>query len=1213
LKHFRVYWSMCVLMTIAAAAAQATTIVLPTDEQLVAKSPVIVDAVVVRSAAVDRGAKIWTETTLSVTRALKGDASGEIVVAEVGGVVGNRITKIFGAPEYVAGEHVLAFLTKTPRGDYQTVDMYVGEFSEQETLAGERLWVRHDETADAALVDASFQPIHARNVQRRADGFERFVAARVAGTTAPRNYGVENPIVAAPRASRFTSNFTLISDPQVYRWFAFQNGQTAQWYSSGTQPGYTGGGVNEITTAMNAWTGYTSALIRYNYAGVESGTPKPLDQTNGVNEVLFNDPFQEISGTFSGSGVVGVGGFNGVSGSSSWTGPFDADAQHRAIAYTAFNITEAGLTIQDGVSPSTGVSSAELAEIVAHEFGHTLGFGHSTDSTALMYPTVTGRGASLRADDQTAARWLYPNGSAPPPPATVPAAPSGLTATPSGTLVTLNWNDNANNETGQSVYYAVGSGAFFKAVDVAANARTSTLTGFSPGTYRFYVTAYNASGESPASNIASATIASSTITASFSVAPASGVANSTVFSFTDQSTGTITGRSWTFGDGATSTATSPTHVYAAAGQYTVTLTVSGGGTSSQASRNVTVSQAIAASFTFAPANPTAGQTIAFTDLSTGGPTQWSWDFGDGTTSALQSPSKIYGNAGTYTVRLTASSAGSSSSTTRNVVVASNAPVLPNVSAAFDFTPGSPNNGDTVSFFDRSAGSPSAWAWSFGDGGSSSAQNPTHAYTIPGTYTVTLTARNAVSASVASHQVVVAAPAAFRSLVSAVAQTNGAGGSVWRTELTIFNAGGESAFGQFIFLPGAGGSVQTRPLFLGPKQSITLGNALLDLFGMSSGAGALAIEAQSAASTPNLKITSRTFTTGSVGTYGQAVPQVGDAGLQQSLFLTGMESDGAFRTNLGLVNRSNDPVSASLTLLDANGNVLGNDNVVVAANNFSQSALAAFFPNVNGLNLASLSMRISAGAAGALSAYASIIDNRTQDPVYIQAVPQTSASRLVIPAVGRLPGANGTFWRSDVTIYNPNGFTPQTVTLRYRAADADNRNAASRQFTVLGGRTVVLADILSTFGLTSGSGALEVTWNAGAAPVVTSRTYTTVDGGGTYGQSIDPVAAFRADAFVPGLRSDFAFRSNVGFVNDADVTTGVTVSLLGSNGQTLASAFVQLPPKSMTQSSVAALFPNVDAASLGFFTLQAHDDSGQMFAYGSIVDNASGDPVFFAGQ
>jgi PKD repeat protein len=1213
LKHFRVYWSTCVVM-MAAAAAQATTIILPTDEQLVAKSPVIVEATVVSAAAVDRGDKIWTETTLAVTRALKGEAGGNIVVAEVGGVAGNKITKIFGAPEYAAGEHVLAFLVKTPRGDYQTVDLYVGKFAEQETLAGERLWVRHDETADAALLGPDFQPIRARNVQRRADGFERFITARVAGKIAPQNYGVENPITAAPRPTgRFQSNFTLISDPQVYRWFAFQNGQTARWFSSGTQPGYTGGGVNEINSAMNAWTGYSSALIRYSYAGAESGTPKPINQTNGVNEVLFNDPFQEISGTFGGSGVVGVGGFNGVSGASSWTGPFDADAQHRAINYTAYNITEAGLTIQDGVSPSTGVPSATLAEIVAHEFGHTLGLGHSADGTALMYPTVTGRGASLRTDDQTAARWLYPNGSAPPPPpATIPAAPSGLTATPSGTNVVLGWNDNATNESGETVYYAIGNGAFAKVTDLAASTRSVTLTGFAPGTYRFYVTASNSAGESPASNTASATIASATLTASFSVAPPAGIANSTVFTFTDQSTGTVTSRSWSFGDGATSAAAAPTHVYATPGQYSVTLTVSNSGASSQTSRVVSVSQALAASFTFSPANPTAGQSVQFTDQSAGGPASWSWDFGDGTASSAQNPAKVYGSAGTYNVRLTVFNGGSSNATTRNVVVTAPAPVTPPVNAAFDFTPSSPQNGETVSFFDRSTGSPATWFWAFGDGSSSSAQNPTHAFALPGTYTVTLAAYNAVSSSLATHQIVVAQPAAFHSLVSAAAQTNGAGGSVWRTELTLFNAGNEPAYGQFIFLPSAGGSVQTRPLYLVGKQSVTYANALLELFGMSSGAGALAIEAQSATSTPSLKITSRTFTTGSAGTYGQAVPQVSDGALQQSLYLTGMESDAAFRTNIGLVNRSNDNVGVQLALVDANGNTLATSTVVVAPNNFSQAALSALFPTVTG-NYASLSMRISAGAPGAISAYASIIDNRTQDPVYIQAVPLASASKLVIPAVGRLPGANGTFWRSDVTLFNPNGFTPQTITLRYRAAATDNRNAPSHQYTLMGGRTIVLADVLSAFGLTSGNGALEVTWSAGNAPVVASRTYTTVAGGGTFGQSIDPVAAFARDAFVPGLRSDAAFRSNVGFVNDSDVTTGVTVSLLASNGQTLATAFVQLAPKSTAQSSVAALFPGVDVNSLGFFTLQAHDDSGQLFAYGSIVDNASGDPVFFAGQ
>src|SRR5258708_30196332 len=180
-NSLRAYWVSCLLMVVGATLASATTIVLPTDQQLNEKSPLIVEGHVVGSSPIDLNGRIWTETVLSVDSVLKGNASGEITIRELGGQIDDRVTKVFGAPEYAAGENVLTFLTPTPRGDYQTPDLYVGKFTQKRTTSGMRLWHPDDITADVALLNSNFQPIAAKNVQREASGFEQFVRDRVAG------------------------------------------------------------------------------------------------------------------------------------------------------------------------------------------------------------------------------------------------------------------------------------------------------------------------------------------------------------------------------------------------------------------------------------------------------------------------------------------------------------------------------------------------------------------------------------------------------------------------------------------------------------------------------------------------------------------------------------------------------------------------------------------------------------------------------------------------------------------------------------------------------------------------------------------------------------------------------------------------------------------------------------------------------------------------
>lgn len=1127
MNQLRVYGLTCVLL-MAAMAAEGTTIVLPTDEQLIAKSPLIVDGTVLSTDVVDRDGTLWTDTVVEVARAIKGGVTGTITIREIGGVLDDRITKLFGTPEFQAAQRVLLFLEANPRGGYRTVDLYVGKFTRGEMHNGQRLWMRDDASGDVTLLDADFQPLHANNVQRDAMGFEAFMRERVAGRAGVKNYGIENPVLTREAVAErgISSDFTLISEPTIYRWFRFGSGQTASWYSSGSQPGYSDGGVSELRTGMSSWTNYASANINYSYAGSRTGSMGGLKGPNGINEALFSDPLDEIAGSYNRNtgGVVGSGGFNGVSSRQSFTATFTADASHPAGTKLAWTITEGNLTIQDGVTPANGISSKVLAEILSHEFGHTLGFGHSDDSSALMYDTVTGLGPALRTDDQVAARWLYPNGSDTTPDPELPAppaAPSALTAQVSGNNIDLSWVDNASNETGHSIHLSANNGAFLKVAETGANVRTARLSGLASGGYRIYVAAFNATG-SAQSGTATATIAAAPV-AKFSLTPQTGIAGVTSFTFYDESTGGVLSRQWSFGDGGTSIALVTTHVYAAPGQYSVTLTVFG--------------------------------------------------------------------------------ANGSSSTSKAILVSASTPVTPPVSAAFSASTQSPQIGQNVTFIDTSTGAPTSWSWSFGDGSTSNLRNPVHAYAGPGTYTVTLNASNATSSGSASKQITVASAVPYRALVSVATYVGGASGTSWRTELNLFNAGTQGANVSLVFIPTAGGNVVSRSVFLSPKQARTYANALGDLFGITYGAGALGIEATSAGTSADLRVSSRTFTTGETGTYGQSVPDVQPEGLEKTLYITGITANASYRTNVGLVNRGAAAMNATLTLYSRTGATLSTKNISIPAGSFQQAPLAAYFTEVAGASHDVLTMRIVAAASDAISGYASVVDNRTQDPIYIQARPAETGGSLTIPVVGRATGANGTFWRSDLTFFNtsPNAVT---LTLRY--------NGAAKTLFIGGSDTAVVADVMSEFGLTSSSGPLKVEWSSSTGPVVTSRTYTSVATGGTFGQSIDPVAGFSSRVFVPGLRNDGSYRSNVGFVNGGSETELFNVILLSPSGTELARKGVTLPAGQQMQTSVGALFPNVTPPA--GFTMQVEGDgNAKLFAYGSMVDNKSGDPVFFAGR
>ena len=211
-------------------------------------------------------------------------------------------------------------------------------------------------------------------------------------------------------------------------------------------------------------------------------------------------------------------------------------------------------------------------------------------------------------------------------------------------------------------------------------------------------------------------------------------------SFSDLSLNSPTSLSWEFGDGSTAQGANVAHSWDDPGTYTVTLTATNGAGSDSASKTVTViplpPNPPTAAFTIPNATVPVNSVVNFTDTSTGDPTSWAWTFGDGTSSTAQNPPHGFATPGTYTVTLTATNAGGSTSISKQIVVV-DPPIASFTQAADELD---------VVFTDTTTNSPTSWEWDFGDGTSSTAQNPSKTYPTAGTYIVTLIATNDAGSS-----------------------------------------------------------------------------------------------------------------------------------------------------------------------------------------------------------------------------------------------------------------------------------------------------------------------------------------------------------------------------------------------------------------------------------------------------------------------------------
>ena len=445
--------ALVLLGPLGARIAAATTYRPITDAELIRSSAVVVRGTVA-DARVEKGAVGFvTVYRFRVAETWKGGSAPDIEILIPGGTDGTRGTAVWGMPEFRAGDEEVLFLNAGRDGRFRVSELLLGAFEVVEDTAGKRFAMRtrialgdvgyaragrgsgeaSDEAEPARELDAFRAVVRApASPAARAQLIE--ASRSVTGTLLPRAHGRRSP------------NWVLINPPVPMRFNWNPGGQAAAsiGYTPGGQTNLSDGssGISHITTAASLWNGVPGADIRL---GV------PAAGTSGVSIVVnLNVAVDPFGGGFwttplCGGGVLGVASSHYV-GTHAWAGGTWVTAVSGSVWMRAY-------------SCSTPVSW--FANVVPHELGHVIGFGHSdvavdardTDTTnnclATMKSCLGPCGTApcdkvdnlrfpvaLGADDMEVARFVYQAPIPPPPP--VSAATGFNAITPCRVLDTRN-------------------------------------------------------------------------------------------------------------------------------------------------------------------------------------------------------------------------------------------------------------------------------------------------------------------------------------------------------------------------------------------------------------------------------------------------------------------------------------------------------------------------------------------------------------------------------------------------------------------------------------------------------------------------------------------------------------------------------------------------------------------------------------------------------
>ena len=509
-------------------------------------------------------------------------------------------------------------------------------------------------------------------------------------------------------------SYTLIKDSSGNgrKWFANQMPVTYRINTGIDEPSIPGSEeFDEIRYGPPRWAAATNVLS-INDVGSTSKVGTSYDQQNVVT---MQDTTNELSGNTLAATIIYLNG-----------------TQTETVNGQRFkNMTDCDIIFADGVNFGTSaevnapgcVDDYSLRAVATHEFGHLLGLDHSTNGSATMFPSLgacNDSKATLAADDLAGITFIYPPGGG------APVADFIGNPTLGPAPLTVSFNDRSTNIP-TSHNWSFGDGA-------TAAIPNPTHSYAAQGSYTVSLTVSNAAGQDTETKIDYITVLPPPPVAGFVASPTRGAAPLAV-AFTNQTTGVATSYAWDFGDGTSSTLSDPQHTYVAPGRYDVALTATGPGGSNTLIRPnyIEALEPPNADFMGVPTDGVLPLTVAFTNLTSGYASGFTWSFGDGGSSTMSDPGHAYTTLGSFDVSLLASGAAGPSTETKPGYITTHE-VLPE----FDAAPRIGQPPLSVQFQDLTVGTAVAYLWDFGDGQTSTAANPSHDYTAVGRYTVTLT-------------------------------------------------------------------------------------------------------------------------------------------------------------------------------------------------------------------------------------------------------------------------------------------------------------------------------------------------------------------------------------------------------------------------------------------------------------------------------------------